>query len=337
MLVKPYLCKYFGIKYVSMLNRRLIRVKVFKVLFSKIAANMRNEDAAKADLLNSCEQTIDLYYFLLRIPVELKKIAQTKIDNGLRKFHPTEEEAHPNLKFVNNRFISIVENDPGYCKLLQKKGLVWDAEDSFLRKMYASVVSSDYFTDYMNSSNDSLEEDVQLIRAIYESEFEDNEDLEDILEDRSLMWMDDMVYAVNLILRNLGEIARSGKVSYVKVFAKEDDREFALTLLSHSMAKYDDYMKIVSSHIANWEPERLVSTDMALIVMGISEAVAFETIPVKVTINEYVDISKYYSTANSKSFVNGLLDRIIQKLLNDGTIVKTGRGLVGGLAGSDEK
>ncbi len=312
-----------------MLNRRLIRIKVFKVLFSKIAADMRNEDAAQADLLNSCERTIDLCNFLLRIPVELKKIAQTKIDNGLRKFHPTEEEANPNMKFVNNRLISIIENDQSFCKLITKKGLLWTNEDTFLRKMYATIASSEYFSNYMNSTGNSLEEDLQLIRTIYETEFEDNQDLEDILEERSLMWMDDMIYAVNLILKNLSDIAHSGRVPAFRVFAKEDDKEFAVTLLRHSMAKYNDYLKIISSHIANWEPERLVSTDIALIVMGISEAVAFETIPVKVTINEYVDISKYYSTANSKSFVNGLLDRIIQKLVSEGMIHKTGRGLIG--------
>ncbi len=313
-----------------MLNRRLIRIKVFKVLFSKIAGDNRNEQAAVNDLLTSCDQTVNLYYFLLRIPVELKKIALNRIENGLKKFHPTQEELNPNRKFVDNRLISILENDETFNTLLQKRGLSWSDEDTFLRKLYNSVSSDQYFIDYMNSSENSLEDDVKLIRTIFEAEFEDNEDLEYILEEKNLMWMDDMVFAVNNILKNLDEIASSGKVAQQKTFVKDDDRDFAVTLLKHALSKYDDYMSAVSGRISNWEPERLVATDMALIVLGLSEAVAFETIPVKVTINEYVDISKFYSTANSKSFVNGLLDKVIAEFSRNGSIVKSGRGLVGG-------
>lgn len=313
-----------------MLNRRLIRIKVFKVLFSKIAGDNRNEQAAVNDLLTSCDQTVNLYYFLLRIPVELKKIALSRIENGLKKFHPTQEELNPNRKFVDNRLISILENDEAFNTLLQKRSLTWNDEDTFLRKLYNSISSDQYFIDYMNSSENSLEEDVRLIKSIFEAEFEDNEDLEYILEEKNLMWMDDMVFAVNVILKNLDEIASTGKVAPQKTFVKDDDRDFAVTLLKHALGKYDDYMKVVSSHISNWEPERLVATDMSLIVLGLSEAVAFETIPVKVTINEYVDISKFYSTANSKSFVNGLLDKVIAEFSRNGSIVKSGRGLVGG-------
>ena len=127
----------------------------------------------------------------------------------------------------------------------------------------------------------------------------------------------------------MGAISKSGTVAVPDVFQNEDDKAYAKKLLTQSLVKYDEYTKLISEHVSNWDMERLVATDLALIVMGITEAVTFETIPLKVTINEFVDISKYYSTANSRIFVNGLLDKMLQKMYREGTIVKSGRGLVG--------
>ncbi len=180
----------------------------------------------------------------------------------------------------------------------------------------------------MDNPDRSLKGDAELVKRIYEEELEDNGALEDILEEMSIYWMDDLAYTVNVILKNIPTIARKGSVEVPKTFLKEDDREYAKKLLTKSMLNYDEYTELISSMVSNWDLERLVATDLALIVMGVTEAVAFESIPLKVTINEFVDISKYYSTPNSKVFVNGLLDRILQQMVKEGKIVKSGRGLV---------
>lgn len=319
-----------------MLSRRLIRVKVFKVLFSKVASGSDSLIGAENELIASCEKTRDLYIFLLNLPIALKKTAQIKIDGGLKKFHPTQEEASPNLKFVQNSFIEILENDADFLKAVEVKGLNWNEYDSFLKKLFASISQSEYFKAYMESGESSLEEDTKLIKDIFTYSLEDNLDLEEILEDLSIFWMNDLEYVLNKIIANIDKYSKKKKINLPDTFLQSEDLDYAKKLLSKSMMNYDEYTEIVSSMVPNWDLERLVATDLALIVMGITEAVNFDSIPLKVTINEFVDISKYYSTPNSKVFVNGILDKVLVQMQNDGKIQKKGRGLVGTLANSNK-
>lgn len=310
-----------------MLNRRLIRIKAFKTLFSYENSGAGHPDAAVKELLLSCEKSRDLYFFLLNIAGPVVEVARERIDVGLHKFHPTEEEANPNYKFVNNRFAALILDDPEVGRICQKKHLVWGEYDVFIKKLFASIQASDYYREYMASGEDSFEEDCRLWQRIYEEEFEDNEMLEPMLEDLSVYWIDDVAYVLNVIIRNIDETIRTRRIAKPEVFQKEDDREFAVKLLEESIAGYDEYVELISSNLSNWEPDRLVSTDIALIVMGLAEAVTFPSIPVKVTINEYVEISKFYSTPNSRSFVNGMLDRLVRAKMESGEITKVGRGL----------
>lgn len=312
-----------------MLNRRLIRIKVFKVLYSSICSASGPYSEAKENLSLSCEKTLHLYYFMLNLAIALKRAAKEKIENGLKKFNPSPEEKNPNMKFAENQFSTFLENDPEFLKYCENHALCWtDDLYLFVKKVYASISEKEYFKDYMASESRSMREDCKLFSDIYAEEFEDNEDLASFLEDISLFWMDDLGYVLNVILRNIGFLASKGFLPKMDVFMKEDDKEYAFRLLEAAYLNYEKYMGIVYDNVSNWDLERIVSTDLALIVQGVAEAVAFPGIPVKVTINEYVEISKYYSTANSNVFVNGLLDRIMQKMLSSGEIVKSGRGLV---------
>ena len=222
-----------------------------------------------------------------------------------------------------------------------------------VRSIFNSMCGKEYFQNFINGESSqiaepapgaeaagknqiapagaSLKESVKLFAHIYEEELEDSDMVEDMLEEESCLWCDDLGYVLLAILKDLKRIAKEGKVTVPDVFMKEDDEEFAKKLLRVSMINYDEYTELAQSFLSKWDVERVVSTDLTFIVMGIAEAVNFETIPLKVTINEYVEISKYYSTPKSKVFVNGLLDRVLQKLQSEGKIKKAGRGLVGGL------
>jgi len=286
-----------------MISRRLIRIKVFKTIFAYVGSESANSENARKELDKSFEKTKELYYFLLNISGSLVNIAQEKIEAGLRKFHPSESEANPNMKFVNNRFAALVSEDPEFGKFCQKKGLVWAEYDVFVKKVFASVAASDYYNEYMNSGKDSFEEDCELFKHIFEEEFEDNDMLDDILEDMSMYWIDDVAYVLNVIIKNIDTTKRRKEIVHPQLFATEDDREFAEKLLDEGIAHYEEYRDEVNANVTNWDSDRLVSTDITLIVLGLAEAVAFSSIPVKVTINEYVEISKYYSTPNSRIFV----------------------------------
>ena len=310
-----------------MLSRRLIRIKAFKTLFAYIGSESDNVGAAQKALLESCDKVKDLYYFMLNISSSLVRVAEEKIAVGMRKFHPTEAEANPNYKFVRNRFAALLSEDPEFGRICQKRGLTWGEYEPFVRHVYNSMLTKEYYQDYMASGEDSFEEDCRLFSCIFEDEFEDNEELDSILEDMSLLWVDDLAYALNVIIAGIDETRRKKRIVHPNTFLKEDDKEFALRLLTESILRYEEYVKLLEGHLDNWNSDRLVSTDATLIVMGVTEAVVFPTIPIKVTINEYVEIAKYYSTPNSRIFVNGILDRIIQEKVGSGEIVKQGRGL----------
>ncbi|MDD2426142.1 MAG: transcription antitermination protein NusB [Bacteroidales bacterium] len=314
-----------------MISRRLIRIKVFKVLFSRISSGSDSLIAAERELLHSCEKTQELYHYLLWLPVALKKVGEARIEAGLKKFHPKPEEKNPNRRFVENRVISALESDSVLSKYCSSRSLNWSGNESLVKQLYNSLISKEYFQEYMSAPQSGYTEDLKLLVTFYQEELEDNEDLWSVLEDESLWWTDDLAYTINVIIRNLYLLKEGGVISHPDVFIKDDDREYALRLLSKSLLNYDEYVETMSSYIINWEPERLAATDTSLIVMGIAEAVSFPNIPLKVTINEYVELAKFYSTPNSRLFVNGILDKLLLDMQRDGRIEKTGRGLVGSI------
>lgn len=313
-----------------MLSRRLIRVKVFKVLFAHEFSQKNSVDLAEKELLNSFEDCRKLYYFLLNVCSSVVRVAEDRIEVLKNKFHPTEEEANPNYKFVNNQFVEFLESEKKFQDICKNDFFKWTEYDVFVRKLYSSIVASDYYKEYMQSPVNSFEEDCSLFKRIFEEEFEDNEMLEKILEEKSVYWIDDLAYVLNIILWSIDNLAKTKKLNHPNLFIDDEDEDFAMRLLRSAILNYDDHLALITQNVSNWDSDRLVLTDASLIVLGLSEAIVFPEIPIKVTINEYVEIAKYYSTQNSRIFVNGLLDRLIQAKRVSGEIVKTGRGLCEG-------
>lgn len=312
-----------------MISRRLIRIKVFKVLFSRINSGSDSVTGAEKELLLSCSKTQELYYLLLLLPGAIKALAERKIEAGLGKFHPTPEEANPNRKFVENRALALLEDDSRIRDFCSKRGLGWSDHAAVVKKIFNSFVKSEYYKEYMSSPERSLEQDVKLLLSFYEQELEDCDELNGFLEDSNLYWSDDLAFVVNIILKKISQLKDEPVMEHPGVFLKDDDRDYALRLLNVSLIRYSEFTALLSGYVLNWETDRLASTDIALIVMGIAEAVTFHDIPLKVTINEYVELSKFYSTPNSKVFVNGMLDKILLALKEQGKVEKRGRGLVG--------
>lgn len=319
-----------------MLNRRILRIKAFKVLYSNAIAENMSLAQAQSQLDVACEATRDLYIYMLGIVSPLTKIARDRIELAKGKFNPTEEELNPNMKFADNALAKLLDADVDFQKVISKKKLSWDQYDIFLKKVMNSVASKEYFAEYMASPTVSLKEDCRLFTRIFEEEFVDSEDLEKILEDKSLYWNDDLAYALTWCCKTLKSFEKGEAWKMLPLYQSEllegpdveSDMAFVRKLLQAAFAGYDRYFAMISESVTGWEKERLFSTDVALIVMGLAEASSFPTIPVKVTINEYVEISKFYGTQKSRSFVNGLLDRLVQSMVNEGKIVKEGKGLM---------
>lgn len=318
-----------------MLNRRILRIKAFKVLYSYAENPSMTLKEAQTQLDLSCRSTRSLYLFMLSIIPALTNEARSRIEAAQHKFNPTEEEKHPNLKFVNNSLAPLLDGDVDFQKAVTKEKLSWEQYDVLLRKLYDDIRSKDWFAAYMESPDSSIKEDARLFTRICEEEFVDNTDLEDILEDLSIYWNDDLAYALTCCCRTLDGLARGERWSLPPLYqsempgnqAKDSDFAFVSNLLRCAYCNYGSFFDRIAATVPKWDKDRLFIIDIVLIICGLAEAKAFPEIPVKVTINEYVDISKYYSTPKSRSFVNGLLDKIIQGMIAEGEIVKSGRGL----------
>ena len=303
----------------KMLNRRILRIKAFKTIYSYAENSSMSLKEVEAQLERSCESTRDLYLFLLSIVNPLTEEARARIEAAKAKFNPTEEEKHPNLKFVENAIAVVLAEDPDFCKLVSKKKLSWEQYDVFLRHLYESIRQKKYFLDYMSRPERSLKEDAGLWAKIFENEFEDNEELEAILEDMCIWWNDDVAYALNWCCRTMDKLGTGVHWDLPRLYlseiqhSSEDDHGFVLGIVRKAVSNFDKYYESVASLTPKWDKNRICYTDLALIVAGLAENEAFPHIPANVTINEYVEISKFYSTPESRGFVNGLLDKLINK------------------------
>lgn len=319
-----------------MLNRRILRIKAFKVLYGSVIADQTTLAQAEAQLDLSCEATRDLYLYMLSIVSPLTQVAINRIEAAKSKLRPTEEDLNPNMKFAENALAKLIDADADFQKLLAKKKYSWAQYDLLLKKVMNSVASKEYFAEYMSSEDRSLAEDCRLFTKIFEEEFVDSEELEMILEEKSMHWNDDLAYALTWCCRTFKDFADGKSWSLLPLYQSEmkkgddveSDKFFVRRLLQASYAGYEKYSAMVAESVKGWEKERLFSTDVVLIVMGLAEAVSFPTIPVKVTLNEYVELAKFYGTPKSRAFVNGLLDRLIQKLEAEGAVAKEGKGLL---------
>ena len=314
-----------------MLNRRILRIKAFKVLYGYAENPAMTLAEAESALETSCEATRSLYLFMLSIIPCLTREAAARIESAKGKFNPTEEERNPNMKFVENALAPLLEDDPDLSKILVRRKLSWEPFDAFIRETYDSMLTKEYFKRYMADPERSISKDTALFIKMYEEEFVDSESLASILEDLSIWWVDDLAYALTVCCDTLKAISKGKRWELPPLYRSEmlvpkpaeSDKTFVTRLLRTSFACYDKYFPLVASSTDQWKEDRLFTTDTVLIVMGLSEAKAFPDLPTQVTINEYVEISKYYSTPKSRSFVNGLLDRLMKRLIEEGEIKKT--------------
>ena len=315
-----------------MLNRRILRIKAFKVLYSYAENPDLTLKEALGSLETSEEATRDLYLFMLSVIPALTGVAARRIEAARGKFNPTDEDLNPNMKFVRNGVSALLEGDPDFQRLIEKRKLSWAQQDAFLSDLYTRVRSRQYFIDYMASETSSIKEDAALWKCVFEEEFEDDPSLAAILEDTSIHWADDLAYALGTCIRTLDEIGRLGRWSFPPLYQSDillaqgreasSDSEFVKRLLTTAYGRFSEYNSLIAGSVSKWDRDRLYTTDIVLIAMGLAEAEAFPDIPVKVTINEYVEISKYYSTPKSRGFVNGILDRLIKQRESEGIIVK---------------
>ena len=307
-----------------MINRVLIRLKVIQVVYAYYKNSGKSIKAAEDEVFFSLSKSYDLYKFLLLLIVAVTRYAADRISFNMRKVRPTASDINPNLKFVNNRLAAQIEANEELIKFSEKSKLDWVNYSDFLRRLLDTIVESDIYKEYMESPTSSYEEDRELWRKLYKNFIFNNEDLDTLLEELSLYWNDDKAIVDTFVLKTINRFdEEEGEMQKLLPEYKDDeDVEYAHKLIKATIQNADEYRKMMSESSKNWDMSRLAFMDVIIMQTALAEVTTFPQIPLSVTLNEYVEIAKYYSTPKSSSFINGLLDTITKKLKSENIINK---------------
>ena len=315
-----------------MLNRRFLRVKVLQSIYAYHQSESSNLPQAERQLLEWVEDLYKLFVYQLSFWVEIRQFAERRIEENKQKHFPTEEDLNPNMKFVNNCILKALDDNKHLMKLEEQYKINWaDSREDFIRNMFTKLVETPEYQEYMSNGKTGFGEDRRFLVAVIETYMPENGLLYDYYSDRDLTFNSDYQLAVYLLWKFISEMsANFDEFSMLPPIykAETDDKEFVVKLFEKTILHADEYMELVKVNISNWDYDRLALMDKILIFMALTEFCEFHSIPVKVTINEYIEISKFYSTSESRRFVNGMLDRLSNVLKEEGKLVKTGLGLV---------
>ncbi len=313
-----------------MISRRLLRIKALMALY---AFNRREDDdlaRAETELMFSIEKTYDLYHYLMLLVLDISDIASEKIDQARQKKIPSPEDLNPNLRFVDNRIIAQLRNNPEFRKYISSTKISWINYSHIVRFMYNKMIVWEAYKEYMNSPESSYQLDKKFIINLINDLFANSEDLVNCLEEQSIYWNDDMEYVMIMIEKTLKKFkADSGeKTSLMPLFKNEEDENFVKILFRMAVLNTQKCSELIDNNTTNWELERIALMDILVMQLAVTEILEFPEIPVKVTLNEYIEIAKYYCTSKSSTFVNGILDNIVKEIREKGLFNKYGRGLV---------
>ncbi len=307
-----------------MINRVLIRIRVVQILFSCRHNEVTDMRKAENELIFSLQKSYDLYFYLLSLLVELTNVYGQKVDNRKSKLLPTEEDKKPNTKLLDNKFINQLKQNKYLEKYLKDRPFSWYEHDAYIRKMLDAILTSEAYKEYIATDVNDYDGDREFWRKIFKHIICADEELYTILEDESLYWNDDIEIIQSFVLKTIKrfEEANGTEQDLLPMFKDETDREFAVKLLRETLWNGKEYRNLIDKYTQNWEAERIALMDMVIMQIAIAEIMTFPSIPISVTLNEYIDIAKSYSTVKSASFINGILDAVVKELKEENKIIK---------------
>ena len=312
-----------------MLSRRVLRTKVVKAVYAHTQCEDLTPAASEKNLVLSINRAYDLYFHLLALVPEIAEYAAERIRIGENKKLPTYDDLHPNRKFIENKVIARLVEDEGLQAELKSRKLSWANHRDLIVALYNALIRQTFYQKYMQSEERSFRQDAQLVSDIYMTMLEEFEPLESALEAQSILWNDDLGFLLTMVSRTVLSMREGHEaIKLMPQFKSEEDLDYAKSLLRNSIASYDRISLLLDNAMNNWDIERVALMDKIILVAAIAEAENFPSILVRVTMNEYIDIAKCYSTESSGGFINGILDKIIARLTDEGKIVKSGKGLL---------
>lgn len=310
--------------YVKMINRVLIRIRVVQILFSSSLEETTDLKKAENELIFSLQKSYDLYFYLLSLMLELTNTYEQKVDIRKSKLLPTKEDIKPNTKLLDNQFIRQLALNKELDKYLTDRPFSWSEHEAFVRKILDDILNSEIYKEYIEESTLSYDDDREFWRKAFKHIICTNEDLCTLLEDESLYWNDDVEIIESFVLKTIKRFEEKNGAAQdlLPMFKDDSDREFAVKLLRESLFSGKECRELIDKYTKNWESERIALMDMVIMQIAITEIMTFPSIPISVTLNEYIDIAKSYSTAKSASFINGILDAVVKELKEQKKIIK---------------
>ncbi len=313
-----------------MISRRLIRTKVLQILYAVSRKEDYSINQAEKELFYSIEKAYDLYHLLLLLPYELVKVNEQKIEKNKQKLRPSYEDLHPNMRFCENKVIQQLRFNRYLLKYTEEKKISWANQAEIMKLLFQELQEQDFFVSYMSKAETTYTDDLKVVIEILEKLVPLSSVLEGALEEMSIFWNDDLEYVINMAVKTVKKFKDNGSVDkpLFPMFKNDDDIDFAKTLIRKAILNKDKYNDLIKSHTQNWEFDRIAIMDLLLMQLALTEILEFQSIPVKVSLNEYIELAKYYSTPSSNNFINGILDNIVKELQAQNKIFKTGKGLI---------
>lgn len=305
----------------DMINRVLIRIKIIQIVYAYYQNGSKNLDAAEKELLFSLSKAYDLYNYLLMLMVAVANYAQRKLDFRLQIDDVTKTKL---TALVENKFLRQLEVNKQLVDYVSNQKRTWDNDSTIVKNLFDTVITSDIFNDYLTEGETTYEADRELWRKIYKNYIKDSEDIEAFLEEQSLYWNDDKATVDTFVLKTIKKFdeAKGADQPLLPEFKDDEDREFAIRLFRRSILNGEEYRKMIEENTRNWEFDRLALMDIIIMQVAVAEMLSFPNIPLSVTLNEYVELAKNYSTHKSGSFVNGTLDGVVLMLQEQGKLLK---------------
>ncbi len=283
------------------------------------------------ELFFSIKKTYDLYHYLLTLVIDISNYGQKRIEIAQNKKLPSEEDLHPNTRFVDNKFIEQLRINHQLLRYIEINKLNWANYPELIKGIYNEMIEHPDYKEYIESNNNSYQADKSFIGKLYKNIIANYEPLYTALEEQSIFWNDEIEFVISAIIKTIKKFKQEEleDVELMPLYKSPSDEEFTKKLFRKVILNQKEYRKLIEEHSKNWDFDRIAFMDILLIEIAIGEAIEFSSIPIKVTFNEYIELSKYYSTKRSNVFINGMLDKIFNHLKKNNLILKQGRGLIG--------
>ena len=310
-----------------MLNRRHLRIRVLQFVYSWNRSNKVEITDLEKQFLKSIGKVEELYLLLLLYILEVRDYAENYLEDSKKKQLPSDGDLNPNTKFINNLFLQKLRDDSDLINKAGHAKLSFADEQNMIKFVYFKMVESELYTSYMSEKYVDYESDKKFIVKLFSKELIEMKVFQDFLSEQDIFWEDDFPFICSMVIKTIKD-SDNDTIELFGLFKDTDEKDFAINLLRHSIVHSDEFSELISSKTKNWDLERVAQMDLILMQMALSELIKMPSIPVKVTINEYIELAKYYSTTNSKNFINGVLDSLLIDLKKNESIKKIGRGLI---------